>query len=195
MGPTRALGESARQSVGAVPLRPWRGNFLAFCAPWVSMLTVVADLIQQTLKPLRYRRPRTREPISEHTVELMGRSLEFATASVAGTCWAQQLSVSVNSADYMPAAEVSLDLGVAELTENFDPARFFLIDIKNISGKVIKIKETSTAVQPTFWVQGAAISGAFTLSSNQVRTIRVRAKSTVEGSIRARSNGEIPRMP
>src|SRR5882724_13518185 len=41
MGPTRALGESARQSVGAVPLRPWRGNFSAFCAPRVSMLTVL----------------------------------------------------------------------------------------------------------------------------------------------------------
>jgi integrase len=38
---------------------------------------VVAGLIQQTLKPLRYRRPRTREPISEYTVDLMERRLEM----------------------------------------------------------------------------------------------------------------------
>jgi len=30
--PTRALGESARQSVWAIPLRPWRGNSSVFYA-------------------------------------------------------------------------------------------------------------------------------------------------------------------
>ncbi len=38
---------------------------------------VVAGLIQQTLKPSHYRRPRTRDTISEHTVELMERRLEM----------------------------------------------------------------------------------------------------------------------
>jgi hypothetical protein len=38
---------------------------------------VVAGLIQQTLKPLHHRRPRSREPISARTVELMERRLEM----------------------------------------------------------------------------------------------------------------------
>jgi hypothetical protein len=113
----------------------------------------------------------------------VGRLIIFiALTAAAGSqaCWAQ-FSVSVNAADYMPAAAVSLDFGVARLTDNFDPARFFLVDVRNTSGHAVAIKEHSTAVQPTFWVQGASINGQFTLKPNEVRTIRVRAKSNVEG--------------
>jgi len=72
-GTDPTLGESARQYC--------RGNtFEAVAREFFSVLRaagigaespspVVADLIQQTLKPLRYRRPRTREPISEYTVD------------------------------------------------------------------------------------------------------------------------------
>jgi hypothetical protein len=92
-----------------------------------------------------------------------------------------QLSVSVNSADYMPATAVALDFGVSPVSDSFDPSRFFLIDVRNTTGKVLSAREQSTNVQPTFWVQGASTSGQFNLKPNDVRTIRIRAKTNVEG--------------
>lgn len=78
-----------------------------------------------------------------------------------------------------------LDVGIYYTTEIFDPATFFLVDIKNTSKNAIAIREAATNMQPALWITGVSTNGSFTLARWGDPSIKARAKSNVDGIYKA----------